>query len=80
VAYPTGVEPEPRRRRKVRLLAYNAVSGPREFARLERAVAEARLRVPIALVYPLAQAAKAHARLERGHVLGRIVLRIRRGT
>jgi NADPH:quinone reductase-like Zn-dependent oxidoreductase len=80
VAYPNGVEPEPRRRGKVRLLAYDAVSGPREFARLERAVAEARLRVPIALVYPLAQAAKAHARLERGHVLGRIVLRIRRGT
>ena len=77
VAYPDGVEPEPRRRRKVRLLTYNAVGGPREFARLERAVAEARLRVPIAAAYPLAQAAKAHARLERGHVLGRIVLRIR---
>jgi NADPH:quinone reductase len=80
VAYPNGVEPEPRRRRRVRLLAYNAVAGPREFARLERAVAEARLRVPIATVYPLAQASKAHARIERGHVLGRIVLRIRRGN
>jgi NADPH:quinone reductase len=77
VAYPNGVEPEPRRRRRVRLLAYNAVAGPREFARLERAVAEARLRVPIAAIYPLAQASKAHARIERGHVLGRIVLRIR---
>jgi len=80
VAYPNGVEPEPRRRRRVRLLAYNAVAGPREFARLERAVAEARLRVPIAAVYPLAQASKAHARLDRGHVLGRIVLRIRPGS
>ena len=77
VAYPNGVEPEPRRRRRVRLLAYNAVAGPREFARLERAIAEARLRVPIAAVYPLARASKAHARIERGHVLGRIVLRIR---
>ena len=38
----------------------------------------ARLEVPIAAVYPLAVAARAHARLERGHVLGRIVLRIRR--
>jgi NADPH:quinone reductase-like Zn-dependent oxidoreductase len=55
-------------------------AGSREFARLERAVAEVRLRVPIAAAYPLAQAAKAHARLERGHVLGRIVLRIRRGS
>lgn len=78
VAYPNGVEPEPRHRRRVRLLAYDAVAGPREFARLERAVAEARLRVPIAAAYPLAQAATAHARLEQGHVLGRIVLRISR--
>lgn len=78
VAYPNGVEPEPRRRRGVRLRTYNAAAGPREFAQLERAVAEAGLRVPIAAAYPLAQAANAHARLERGHVLGRIVLRIRR--
>jgi NADPH:quinone reductase-like Zn-dependent oxidoreductase len=78
VAFPNGVEPEPKRRRGVRLSAYDAVAGPREFARLERAVTEARLCVPIAAIYPLAQAAKAHARLERGHVLGRIVLQIRR--
>ena len=77
VAYPNGVEPEPRRRPGVHLLAYDAVAGPREFARLERAAVRARLRVPIAAVYPLAQAAKAHARLERGHILGRLVLRIR---
>jgi NADPH:quinone reductase-like Zn-dependent oxidoreductase len=75
VVYPDGVEPEPRRRRGVRLRVYDAVAGPREFARLERAAVEARLRVPIARVNPLAQAANAHARLERGHVLGRIVLR-----
>jgi NADPH:quinone reductase-like Zn-dependent oxidoreductase len=80
VAYPNGVEPEPRRRRRVRRIAYDAEAGPREFARLGRAVAGAGLRVPIAARYPLAQAAKAHARLTRGHVLGRIVLRIRRGS
>jgi NADPH2:quinone reductase len=80
VAYPNGVEPEPKRRRNIRLLAYDAVAGPSEFARLERAAIEARLHVPIAAVYPLAQAAKAHARLERGHILGRIALRIRRGN
>lgn len=79
VAYPNGVEPEPRRRPKIRLHAYDAVAGPREFARLERAIEVAKLRVPIAAVYPLAQAAKAHKRLERGHVVGRIVLRISRG-
>jgi NADPH2:quinone reductase len=77
VAYPNGVEPEPKRRRHIRLLAYDAVAGPSEFARLERAAIEARLCVPLAGVYPLAQAAKAHTRLERGHILGRIALRIR---
>ena len=41
---------------------------------------EARLRVPIAAKYPLAQAAKAHTRIERGHILGRIVLQIRSET
>jgi len=77
VAYPNGVEPEPRRRPKIRLVAYDAAVGTREFTRLERAVVEAKLLVPIAAIYPLAQAAKAHARLERGHIRGRIVLRIR---
>ena len=80
VAYPNGIDPEPRGRQRVRLLAFDGVAGRREFARLDRAVAEARLRVPIAAVYPLAQAAKAHARLERGQILGRIVLGIRRGS
>jgi NADPH2:quinone reductase len=79
IAYPNGVEPEPRRRPKIRFTAYDAEVGPREFAKLGRAVAAAKLRVPIAAVYPLEQAAKAHERLEKGHVLGRIVLRIRRG-
>jgi NADPH:quinone reductase-like Zn-dependent oxidoreductase len=77
VAYPNGVEPEPRRRPKVHLISYDAVADPRKFANLERAVDEARLDVPIAAVYPLAQAARAHERIEKGHVLGRIVLRIR---
>jgi len=78
VAYPNGVEPKPRHRRGIDYLAYNAVAGPREFARLENAVEEARLNVPIAGVYPLSQAAKAHTRLVKGHVIGRIVLQIRR--
>jgi len=77
VAYPNGVEPEPRRRKRIRLEAYDATPGPREFAKLERAIQEAKLRVPIAAVFPLALAARAHAHIEKGHVLGRIVLRVR---
>lgn len=78
IAYPNGVEPEPKRRQGIRLVAYDAVAGPKEFARLDRAATEARLRVPIPATYPLARAAEAHARLERGHIVGRIAFRIRR--
>jgi NADPH2:quinone reductase len=78
VAYPNGVEPEPQSRQGVRVVGYDATVNPRKFAELERAAEEARLRVPIAAVYPLSEAAKAHARLEQGHVLGRIVLQVDR--
>ncbi len=77
IAFPNGVWPEPRKRRKIQVISYNAEPGPREFERLEHAATQARLTVPIAEVYPLAHAAQAHERLEKGHVLGRIVLRIR---
>ena len=73
VAYPHGVEPEPRRK-GVRLTAYDAQIGQREFERLGHAATDCQLRVPIAEVYPLAKAADAHKRLEEGHILGRIVL------
>jgi NADPH:quinone reductase-like Zn-dependent oxidoreductase len=79
VAYPNGVEPEPRHRPKIRFTAYDAEVGPREFAKLDLAVNQAKLRVPIAAAYPLARAAKAHARLGKGHLLGRIVLRVHGG-
>ena len=77
LAYPNGVTPEIRKRKNVRVIAFDAISGPEELRRLSRAVADAKLRVVIAESFPLAQAAKAHERLESGHVLGRIVLKIR---
>ena len=76
IAYPNGVWPEPKKRRKIQVLSYNGEAGQRQFERLERAASEARLTVPIAEIYPLEQAVKAHERLEQGHILGRIVLRI----
>jgi NADPH:quinone reductase-like Zn-dependent oxidoreductase len=39
-------------------------------------VTDARLRVVIDSKYTLEEAAEAHARLERAHVIGRIVLQI----
>jgi NADPH:quinone reductase-like Zn-dependent oxidoreductase len=76
-AYPNGVEPEPKKRRGIDMMSYDAVSGVREFERLGRAVEDAKLRAPIAAAYPLEEAAKAHERLAEGHVLGKILLRIR---
>lgn len=77
IAHPNGVEPEPRRRQKIRIISYDAKGGRREFEKLERAVKQARLRVPVAKVFTLGQAAQAHTRIERGGVIGRIVLRMR---
>ena len=76
-AYPNGVEPEPDKRPGIDMMSYDAVSGAREFERLGRAVEDANLRAPIAAAYPLEEAAKAHERLAEGHVLGKVVLRIR---
>jgi len=77
VAFPNGVEPAPRKRRGLSVQSYDATPGVREFERLGRAIEDAQLKVPIAASYPLDQAARAHERLEKGHVLGKIVLRIR---
>jgi NADPH:quinone reductase-like Zn-dependent oxidoreductase len=77
LVYPNGVEPAPRKRRGLTVRSYDATAGAREFARLGRAIDAARLKVPIAASYPLAQAARAHQRLAKGHVLGKVALRVR---
>lgn len=75
VAYPNGVEPEPRRRKGIKLSSYDATPGPREFERLNRAIEEGRIRLPIAKTFKLRNAADAHRFIERGHILGKVVLR-----
>ncbi len=75
VAYPNGVEPEPKKRPGIRIKSYDAIAGVREFEALGRAVDAARLQVPIAATYALGDAAKAHKHVEEGHVLGKIVLK-----
>jgi NADPH2:quinone reductase len=77
VAYPNGVLPEPKARDGITIVRYDAIAGSAQFERLDSAITAVKLRVPIAAEYPLAEAAKAHERLEAGHVLGKIVLRIR---
>ena len=58
------------------MIPYDAVAGPAEFTQLTMAVEAAKLKVQIAATYTLGEAANAHRRLEQGHVLGKIVLRI----
>ena len=75
-AWPNGVEPVPARRPGIRMQSYDAIAGVREFDALNLAVEACRLQVPIAAAYPLSEAAKAHERIEQGHVGGKIVLRV----
>ncbi len=77
LGYPNGIEPEPRKRRGIKIIHYDARPGVREFERVGRAVEQAKLKVPIAASFALSGAARAHERLAAGHVLGKIVLRIR---
>jgi NADPH2:quinone reductase len=76
LAYPNGVEPVPRKRNGIEVEAYDAIPGKREFHHLNRVLDEATPVIAIAARYPLDEAAEAHRRLEKGHVLGKIVLKI----
>jgi NADPH:quinone reductase len=77
LAFPTGVRPEPKAREGLRIIRYDAIAGPAEFARLNRAITASKLEVPIAAEFPLTEAGEAEERVEAGHVLGKVVLRIR---
>jgi len=78
LVYPNGIEPVPSRRRTFRVQAFDMVASPRHFARLNRHLTQGRIHVPITARYSLGKAAQAHRRLARQHVLGRMVLQIRR--
>lgn len=77
LAYPNGIEPEPKHRRGIKTKSYDGTPGRKELEHLGRAVEAARLQVPIAAEFPLADAKLAHERLAQGHILGKIVLSVR---
>lgn len=74
VAYLYGMEPLPKARFGIRMILYSFIPGTRELERLNKAVEAAKMRVPVAAEYSLADAAEAHKRLEAGHLLGKIAL------
>ena len=76
LGYPNGIEPEPRRRREIKTKAYDGTPGRHELAQLSRAIEAAPFQVPIEAEFRLADAARAHERLEQGHILGKIELRV----
>ncbi|HTV49718.1 MAG TPA: zinc-binding dehydrogenase, partial [Steroidobacteraceae bacterium] len=77
VAYLYGMQPLPRPRFGITMTLYSYVSGPRELQHLNEAVEAGRLQIPIAAQFPLQEAAQAHRRLERGHLLGKILLLVK---
>ena len=78
LVHPNGIEPVPMERRTFRVHAFDAIANSREFEKLNRHLGNRRIRVPITAKYPLGKAAQAHRRLEREHVLGRMILQVHR--
>ncbi|HEV8217084.1 MAG TPA: NADP-dependent oxidoreductase [Gemmatimonadaceae bacterium] len=76
LAYPNGIEHEPRKRRGLSITKYDAESGVRQFERLGAAIEQSKLEVPIAATFPLNEVARAHERVERGHLVGAVVLEV----
>ena len=77
VVYPNGINPEPKPRAGLKVSGYDGESGRAALERLNGAVIAARLKVPIAAQFPLADAQRAHERQAAGHVLGKILLQVR---
>jgi NADPH:quinone reductase len=75
VAYPQGVDPEPRQRPGLKIQAYDGLPSPEKIARLNALIEKAPFEVFIARTYPLDQAAEAHQALGT-HFLGKIALRL----
>ena len=74
-AYPNGVEPKPHFSGHS-ALAFDAEMSHEAFDRLNAAIGSRTIPLRIK-VFPLKDVVEAHRRIERGHVLGKIVLRIR---
>jgi NADPH:quinone reductase len=74
VAYPNGVEPEPKARPEITVKSYDGTPSPEAIERLNRLIERAPFEVHIARTFPLDQAAEAHRALNE-HYLGKLALR-----
>jgi NADPH:quinone reductase-like Zn-dependent oxidoreductase len=74
VAYPNGVEPEPRVRTGVTIKSYDGMPDPAAIKKLNQLIEAEPFEVHIARTFPLDQAAEAHRTLDE-HFLGKLALR-----
>ena len=75
IAYPNGVEPEPKGPPGVKTIAYDGVPKPEVFKQLNALIAAGPFHVELGKTYELDDAARAHQDLGRHH-LGKLALRI----
>ena len=74
VAYPHGVDPEPKARSGLTLQGYDGMPDPQAIEKLNRLIESGPFEVHIARTFPLDQAADAHRALD-SHYLGKLALR-----
>ena len=74
VAYPNGVEPEPKPRPGVRAKSYDGNPDPQGIEKLNRLIESGPFEVHVARTFPLERAPDAHRALEE-HYLGKLALR-----
>jgi NADPH:quinone reductase-like Zn-dependent oxidoreductase len=75
VAYPNGVEPEPRAPKGVRVRGYNGMPSREAFERLNRLIGSKPFHVELGRVYRLEEAAAAHREIGKHH-LGKLAFEI----
>jgi NADPH2:quinone reductase len=73
VAYPNGVEPEPKGRPGLKLQSYDGMPDRKAIAKLDRLIEAGPFEVHVARSFPLEQVAEAHRALET-HYLGKLAL------
>jgi len=73
VAYPRGVEPEPKARPGISINSYDGTPSREAMQKLNRLIEKAPFEVHVARTFPLEQASEAHRALDE-HYLGKIAL------
>jgi NADPH2:quinone reductase len=76
IAYPNGVEPEPKGPVGVKVYAFDGVPSAKAFERLDALIAQAPFHVEISRTYRLEEAAQAHRDILKHHI-GKLAFKLR---